>query len=295
MEEFPRLSKWLVVYLNRPNDYSYVRHDFCIKGDLSEAEIYDLCTELAKLIARFRLSKKEYREWLKYLDNDEPIPEQWKERFRQAFWRGFVSGVGSQHTGQIEFDDDALRGYLGEALLYIIEHQVMKDRIDTVPRQPKPYPKDSGIDSLELCGTRDDPDSLYYIAWEAKGTVSAILEGLPTKICNQHYYETPRTFRDMVSLLEDLHESDPVLAPFVEDMIDDFYRQPPSERKSFGGCITFSGTRFARSDAFSGFAPRFRGILASPSRCRQVRLCAVGDLNCILRKVREKLWNKLLL
>jgi hypothetical protein len=277
MDQFPALSRWLDIRRNTPNNHGCVRHDFCLKRNLSETDIDDFCTELAKLIGRFRLSAQEYEEWLEYLDDDAPIPDEWAKRFRHAFWRGFVSDAGSQLAGQIEFDDDALRGYLGEVMLYVIEFQIMEDRVDMVPRRPKDYPKDSGIDGLEVCGTRNDPVSLYYIAWEGKGTDSGTLANLPTKICNQHYYETPKTFRDAVSLLGDFYESDLVLAPFVESMIDDFYSRPPSERKSFGGCITYGGTRFARSDAFSGFAQRFRDHLAPAPRCRQVRLCAIGD------------------
>ena len=77
-------------------------------------------------------------------------------------------------------------------------------------------------------------------------------------------------------------------------MNDDFYRKPPSERKCFGGCVIYSGDGFARSDAFSRFRKRFQQELAPSPRCRQVRLCAIGDLSKVAREVREKIWNRLL-
>lgn len=301
MNKFPSLGKWFDVRLDVSNSYKYTRYDLCIRC-LSDENFDELSDELALLIARLRLRQKEYKHWLRYWKNSIPIPLEWVQRFKDRFWRSFVSTEATKKAdGKIEFDELALQGYLGELMLYLIQFQHYEQRICAVPKKPKDYSKDSGIDCLELCGFTDKPDSLHYIIWECKGLTSATLKDYPNKIYNQHLHETPKTFAEMVDLLADIYDVgdkdkciDNTLGDFVDEMIDDFYSRPPSRRKCYGGCVSYSGKKFARSDAFSTFGTRFRNDLAEHNKCRQVRICSAGDFTIIIHQVRCKIWNKLL-
>lgn len=274
MDMFPSLERWFDLRLNVPNSYKYTRYDLCIKRDLSNDDLDELSDELALLIARLRLRPNEYEQWLRYWGNSTPIPLKWKRRFRDHFWRSFVSDEATEKAGgKIQFDEIALQGYLGELMLYLVQTQCYDHRIRAVPKKPKGYSKNSGIDSLELCGIVDDPESLHYIAWESKGLTSDTLGSYPSKIYN-NLHQTRKSFAEMVDQLEDIYDEDDLMGNFVKEMIEDFYRRPPSRRKCFGGCVSYSGQRFARSDAFSTFRIRFKDDLAEDSRCRQVRLCS---------------------
>jgi hypothetical protein len=267
----------------------------CIKGDLSDNELDELSNALALLIGRLRLRPTEYEQWLQYWRNSKPIPLEWKKRFRDRFWRSFVSDEATDEVGgEVQFDEIALQGYLGEVILYLIQTKYYAHRIGVVPKKPKGYSKDSGIDCLELCGIVAEPSSFHYIVWESKGLSLGTLGSYPNKIYNQHLYQTPKSFAEMVDQLADIYGSDDVIADFVDEMIDDFYSRPPSRRKCFGGCVSYSGRGYARSDAFSTFWMRFKDDLAEDPRCCQVRLCAVGDFRGIACQVRDKIWTKLL-
>jgi len=303
MDKLPSLERWFEVRAHVSDQHKYTRYDLCIRQDLPDTELNELWDEIVLLIARLRLTPREYTEWLKYWGNSTPIPPEWKRRFRDRFYRGFVSDMATKEAGgEIQFDDTALQGYIGELMLYVVQFQCHEDRIRSVPKKPKQYPKDSGIDCLELCGSMEDGDSLHYIAWECKGSVSDTIGTYPGKIYNQHLHETPKTFAEMVDLLADIYENhgenedsgDEPIRIFIGEMIDDFYMPTPSQRKCFGACVSYSGKRFARSDAFSTFQFRFKGNLSEDPRCRQVSLCAVGDFSSIVSQVRKKIWNKLL-
>lgn len=295
MDKFPPLERWFDIRLNVSNLHKYTRYDLCIKRDLSNDDFDELSNELALLIARLRLRQNEYEQWLRYWGNSNPIPLKWKTRFRDRFWRGFVSDSATGQEGErIQFDEIALQGYLGELILYLIQFQYYEDRIGAVPKKPKEYSKDSGIDCLELCGIVDEPKSLHYIVWECKGLTSKTLSSYPSKIYNQHLHKTPKSFAEMVDQLADIYEQDDLMGSFVDGMIDDFYSRPPSRKKCFGGSVSYSGQRFARSDAFSVFWVRFENDLAEDAKCRQVRLCAVGDFSRIACQVQDRIWTKLL-
>jgi len=294
MDQFPPLCRWFSICVNAPNPYGYVRYDLCIKPDLTTREWDELLDELALVIARLRLPPSWYKQWLKYWNNSAPIPPEWREKFRDQFWRSFVSSAATREKGAIQFDHDALCGYIGELILYIVQLQLYEQRIDCVPRRPKTHSKDSGIDCLELGGDRDDYETLHYIAWECKGTTQDTPDNFPGKIYRGHSEETAKSFKEMIDQLSDLHRDDEVLTQFIDEMIDDFYLRTPSPRKRFGGCVTYSSSRVAHSGACSRFHSRFRGKLAENASCRQVRLCAAGDLGKIVKRVRDRIWKKLL-
>jgi hypothetical protein len=205
---------------------------------LSNGDFNEMSDEFALLVARLRLRQNGYEQWLRYWGNSTPIPPKWKRRFRDRFWRSFVSDEATEKaSGEIQFDEIALQGYLGELMLYLVQTQYYECRIRAVPKKPKEYSKDSGIDCLELCGIVNAPESLHYIAWESKGLTSDTLGSYPTKIYSQHLHQTPKSFAEMVEQLADIyeHEDDDAMASFVDEMIDDFYSRPPSRRKCFGG------------------------------------------------------------
>lgn len=296
MDQFPPLDKWFDVHLDVPNTHQYTRYDLCIRPDLTKDDIADLANELSLLIARLRLRPNEYQQWLVYWGNTTPVPDDWKRRFRDRFWRSFVSDEATETAGTIQFDNDALQGYIGELMLYLIQTRHYECRLRAVPKKPKEYSKDSGIDCLELCGLVDDPESLHYIVWESKGIDSRALESYPHKIYRQHLHQTPKSFAEMADQLADVYEreEDEIMTDFIDEMIDDFYSRPPSNKKCFGGCVSYSGRRSARSDAFSTFQTQFENELAEDIKCRQVRLCATGGLSTIVRLVQDGIWTKLL-
>jgi hypothetical protein len=294
MDQFPSLDRWFDIHVNVPNLHGYTRYDLSVKNDLVAQEWDEFLDELALVIARLRLRRNWYKQWLEYWKNSIPIPPEWKVKFREQFWRGFVSSKATKEMGSIQFDETALQGYVGELILYLVQSQFYDQRIDAVPRKPKQHSKDSGIDCLELCGDQDDYDSLHYIAWECKGTTDDTPDNFPGKIYRGHLEETCKSFGEMIGLLFDLHSSDDVLKKFIDEMIDDFYSPTPSLRKRFGGCVTYSASCIMHSGAFSRFASRFKGKLAEDAMCRQIRLCAVGDFAKIIKHVRDRIWIKLL-
>lgn len=292
MNNFPPLGTWFSIRKNVENQHGYTRYDLCL---LPGVDIDGLAQYLACLIARLRLSPNELTEWNKYWKTTLPIPDDWITRFKSRFWRGFVSSTATQEAGgNIQPDETALQGYIGELLLYLIAHQLHENHLDAVPRKPKNYSKDSGIDCLEICGNRDMPLSLYYIAWESKGLTGNTIGNYPRKIYNQFLFETPKTFGEAVDQLADLHQDDPILAEFIAQMIDDFFIKPPTPKKCFGGCVSYSGSEFPGLHIFGQFADEFRGELFDDPRCRQIRLCALGDMKKICDAVWSSIWIKLL-
>jgi hypothetical protein len=298
MDNFPPLEHWFEVRQVDSTELRYERFDFCLREDLEEAEWESLTDGIALLIARLRLRPREYQVWLKYWRDSRPIPTEWRQRFRDRFWKSFVSQSATDEAGgRIVFDEIALQGYLGEVMLYIVQYQLFGDRIlDVEPLKPKFYSKSDGIDCLEIIGCEsDDANHLrpsYFIVWEAKGLTATSLGNYPSKIYNQHLSATPKSFGEIVDALAHRHETD-ALGAFIDTMIDSFYARPPSPDKSFGACVTYSNRRFARSDAFSGFCARFRGHLARERKCRQIRICSLGSLELLADEVREKIWRKL--
>jgi hypothetical protein len=300
MENFPPLESWFKVRQIASAEHRYERFDFCLQDGLKDGEEESLTDEIALLIARLRLRPREYQVWLGCWMDSRPIPREWKARFRHRFWKSFVSQSATDDAdGEIVFDEGALQGYLGELMLYIVQDQLFGDKIlDVEPPKPKFYSKSDGIDCLEIIGCAPHDGSelepSYFIVWEAKGLTTTDMGNQPSKIYSQHLSATPKSFGEIVDALAHRHESD-AMGTFIDRMIDSFYARPPSPDKSFGACVTYSNRRFARSDAFSGFVHRFRGHLAGEPKCRQVRICSVGNLKRIADEVREKIWRKLLL
>lgn len=291
MDRFPPLKTWFTIRVNVETPFPYTRYDLCFRP---ESSLDELACQLSLLIARLRLNQIENTVWEECWFKGTPIPEEWLLRFRNRFWRGFISTEATnQAGGRITADKTALQGHIGELFLYIIQHQLHEDRIEAVPRKPKEYSKDSGIDCLEICRENITNGALYYIVWESKGITGGRLRGYPRKIYNQHQFETPKTFGEAVDQLADLHEDDPVLGVFISDMIDDFYLWPPSIKKCFGGSISYSSSTFPGPRVFGQFYDEFRNDLADAPHCRQVRLCAVGNLKSICEIVWSLIWNKL--
>ncbi|MFC2053157.1 hypothetical protein ACFLV7_02500 [Chloroflexota bacterium] len=292
MNNFPPLDTWFTIRVNVETPYPYTRYDLCL---IPEGDLEDFAWHLSLLIARLRLNTNEYVVWEKYWHEGVPIPDEWIPRFQNRFWRGFISNKATEEAGgKITADETALQGHIGELLLYIIQHQLHQQRIDAVPRKPKDYSKDSGIDCLEICGDVDTPTSLHYIVWESKGITGNTIGNYSRKIYNQHQFETPKAFGEAVDQLADLHEDDPVLVVFISDMIDDFYLKPPSNKKCFGGSVSYSSSTFPGPRVFRQFHDEFRDELAEYPQCRQIRLCALGNMKSICDTIWSLIWNKLL-
>lgn len=294
MEKFPNLDRWFEIVTNKPTRHGYVRHDLRLKPGLSDKEYENLINELCLLIARLRLTLKEYQEWVAHIQLDAPISEKFKTRFKNNFWRSFVSSEATKDENNPQFDTTALQGYLGELFLYLIELQLCTDRIGTSPSKPKRYSKDSGIDCLAIGGERNNKNSLYYVIWECKATTQKEPESFPSKIYSHHLYETPKSLNEFVDHFTDLYKDDPILSEFVAEIADDFYADEPTTKKRLGGCVVLSNSEFAGDNAFAGFKSKFNTLLAPDSFCRQVRFCSVNNLDDIVNKVRDGIWNKLL-
>ena len=292
MDKFSPLDRWFDITCVTTN-LNIVRYDLVLKNGISPSEYQCLIDELCLVIARLRLGK-DYPLWLVYWKNSDPIPSELKLRFQDVFWKGFVSTRASRKAALV-FDKTALQGYIGELILYIIQSQLNKTRISSCPEKPKPYSKTEGIDSLEIAGSLDDPPSLHYIVWECKATTdAAYLSNNESKIYSQHLYETQKSFAETVDDLDHRFKSHPVLGPFIDGMVDDFYQNPPTIKKRFGGCVVLSPNTTTHPNAFSGFRDKFLDKLADFPECRQARLCYVSDLDDIVEKVRSGIWTKLL-
>ena len=131
MDSFPPLERWFKVRQDVSRQrYRYVRYDLSLHSGLNDREIDALAEELALLVARLRLRPKEYSQWLKYCQSADPIPEPWNKRFQDRFWKSFVSQSETDKAeGRVQFDEIALQGYLGELMLYIVQHQYYDQRI----------------------------------------------------------------------------------------------------------------------------------------------------------------------
>ncbi len=294
MDQFPPLSQWFEIITNKPTKLGYVRHDLRLKPSLSGDEYENLINELCLLIGRLRLTKKEYQEWVAYIRTNDPISGISKTRFKNNFWRSFVSSEATKDETKPQFDTIALQGHLGEIFLYLIEIQLCSDRIGTSPSKPKRYSKDSGIDCLAIGGKRTDETSLYYTVWECKATTQAEPESFPSKIYAHHLYETPKSLNEFIDHLAELYKDDLILSQFVAEIADDFYADDPTTKKRLGGCVVLSNSNFVGENAFAGFKSKFKTFLAPDDFCRQVRFCSVKDLDDIVNKVRDGIWNKLL-
>lgn len=292
MDKFPPLDCWFDITCVTINP-DIVRYDLILKSGISPAEYQALIDELCMVIARLRLGN-DYPQWLTYWKNSTPIPPELKLRYQNTFWKGFVSTRATKRGAAPVYDPTALQGHIGELFLYIIQTQLNRLRISSCPEKPKPYSKSEGIDSLEIAGDMGDPASLHYTVWECKATTDvAYLSNYESKIYSQHLYETPKSFADTVDNLDHRLKDHPVLGPFIDGMIDDFYMNPPTLKKRFGGCVLLSPNNALHQNAFSGFRDKFIGILADPPECRQARLCYVGDLEDVVEKVRIGIWTKL--
>jgi hypothetical protein len=292
MHGFPPLDCWFDITRVTINP-NLDRFDLVLKSDISQTDYENLIDQLCLVIARLRLGK-DYPQWLAYWNNIIPIPPDLKRRYQNVFWKGFVSTTATKRGGVPVFDSTALQGYIGELFLYIIQTQLNRLRISSCPEKPKPYSKSEGIDSLEITGDVDDPASLHYTVWECKATTDATyLSNYESKIYSQHLYETPKSFADMVDSLDHRLKDHPILGPFIDGMIDDFYQNPPTLKKRFGGCVLLSPNSIIHLNAFSGFRDKFIGILADAPECRQARLCYVSDLDDVVEKVRIGIWKKL--
>lgn len=294
MNLFPSLDKWFEVQVGISEEkHKYTRYDLCIKKDLTLQDIEIFINELALVIARLRLGTSEYKKWNEYWNNQIPIPQPWKQRFREAFWYSFVSEINDENK-TVNFDEFGLQGYIGELILYLIQIQRYDQRIDASPRKPKAHSKDSGIDCLEICGNKNDYGSLHYIVWESKATTSNDPGSYPSKIYNQHLNDAGKSFRNMVDFFEDVYAEDENLNKFVGEIINDFYATVPTLKKRFGGCVTLSTAQPVSPDAFSAFFSKFQGRVANDNQCRQVRFCSIGEISKITEGVRKRIWNKLL-
>lgn len=291
MDKFPPLDRWFDITCVTTNP-DIIRYDLVLKSGISSAEYQSLIDELCLVIARLRLGN-DYRHWLTYWKNSTPIPPELKQRFRDAFWKGFVS-TRATRRGSPVYDPTALQGHLGELFLYLIQTQLNRLKILACPEKPKAYSKSEGIDSLEISGDLNVPDSLYYTVWECKATTdAAYLSTYESKIYSQHMYETPKSFAETVDNLDHRLSGHPVLGPFIEGIVDDFYQKPPTPKKRFGGCVLLSPNSAPHAKAFLGFKKKFSGILADTAECRQARLCYVSNLDDMVEKVRSGIWTKL--
>jgi hypothetical protein len=286
MNEFPPLERWFDIKSQSSDRHKYVRYDLCLKSNLTVEELDSFTDELSLVIARLRLGSQEYSEWRNYWDNAELVPHSKRMQFQDAFSTGFVNKEGGDNkTG--------LQGYIGELILYLIQEQQYPQKIDASPRRPKNLPSVGGIDCLEICGDPSNESTLHYIVWECKATTSDDPGGYPSKIYSQHLNDTAKSFREMISFFEDVHTDDPILSKFVSEMIADFYANPPTTKKRFGGCVTLNANTMVSPNAYAKFYRKFEGKLADDNRCRQVRFCSIGDIEFIAEEVRKKIWSKL--
>jgi hypothetical protein len=297
MNEFPDLYRWFDV--KKYCDFNDCRKiEINTKNNLSENDINSFCGEFAKYLCRIRCPQSVYLNTIiNAIDSDFDIDADEKIFWRDIFFRGFISQTKFDECGnyQKSFDDDAILGYIGEALYYVVRTQILEDeKVCIEPSKPKFYSKDSGIDFLEI---RKETAGYYMIIGEVKATKNTI-SSRADEIIKSFKLRADKNFSELCIAIQDrnIPSADQELSEFISNMCDLFYHigQQPSPKKRYAGVINynFNGQKI-RDSAFSDFKEQLTGKVANENCCRRLALVGIYNIENIIFKVRDAIWNKL--
>ena len=291
---FPDLNKWFIAN-------SYVVHNECelieinMIQNLSQEIIDEFCKEFAIYICSLRCPTKElFDNMVDAINGNNPLSEEDKSILRSIFSNGFISKKTYLETLDYlqSFDEDGIKGYFGETLYYLIRGRYAKDiKISIEPEIPKTLSKNSGIDFLEI---RKDFDGYYFIVGEVKTTENSY-STRSEEVADTFLNRINENFSDMFLTLQGRDDkSDTEYTKFLEEMTSIFYRfYHDSDKKRLSGVFNynFAGKRI-NSNAFSTWKDKPFEINNNPV-CRKIKLIGIYNIETVIEKVRDLLWNVL--
>lgn len=290
---FPNLDKWFIAE-------KYVEHNSCelleinMKSNLSQDEIEDFCIEFAKYICSIRCSSAIlYKKIVSAIEGKYTLTLLEKKKLQNEFWNGFISESLYSKTKDFKksFDDFGIKGYLGEALYYLIRNQYVKDlKVAIEPERPKAVAKTSGIDFLEV---RKDKDGFYFIVGEVKTTENSYSER-NTEVIDSFLNRINKNFSEIyLSLIERDDRKDADYTAFLEEMTDIFYSFAGSNKKRLAGVFNYNyfGKKIPKN-AFSTWKDQKFEINNTPI-CRKIKLIGIYNIKSVIDQVRDILWNVL--
>lgn len=297
MNKFPDLKRWFDVA--EYCDFNDCRKiEINMKNNLAETDIDFFCNEFAKYLCRTRCPQSAHLDtMIQAIDSGCDIDSEEKLFWRNIFFRGFISQTKFNECGnyQKSFDDDAILGYIGEALYYVVREQVLEDeKICIEPLKPKFYSKDTGIDFLEI---RKEATDYYMIIGEIKATKNTI-SSRANEIIESFKLRADKNFSELCVALQDRSASidNQELSEFISNMCDLFYHigKKPSSKKRYGGVVNynFHGQKI-RDSAFGDFKEQLAGKVADENCCRRLALVGIYNIEIVMNKVRDAIWNKI--
>lgn len=290
---FPDLTDWFEIEAYREHNKCHLL-EIKMKKGLSSSQVEEFCIEFAKYICSVRCSSERlYDEMVDAIDKKMVLSAPSKTRLQNEFYNGFIRDEEYKKTGDYKksFDYDGIKGYLGEALYYLVrEKHVEDENISIEPRRPKCIAKTSGIDFLEV---RKDGVGYYFIVGEVK-TTSNSYSTRNQEVIDSFINRINRNFSEIYSDLKEQDDgTDAGYTAFLEDMINIFYSYIGSDRKRFSGVFNYgySGRRISAA-SFSTWKDQPFEIDDNPL-CRKLKLVGIYNIDDVLIRVRDIIWNVL--
>lgn len=296
MKEFPDIKQWFDV-----SEYTVFNECRKLEINMKPEDTIDMplfCREFAKYICRLRCGNQRDRDTLyRAIDGIQIEDDEQKKRIALYFFKGFISDSRYEETGNYydSFDDDAIAGYIGECLYYIIREQILEDeKIHIEPYKPKFSSKEPGIDFVEI---RKESNGYYMIVGEIKTTQNSI-GSRTAEILTMFKLRAHKIFAEMYMGIRNNFEKceDPELMAFIDEMSDLFYRigRTVSPQKRFSGVINYNyhNRRIYRS-VFSDFKSELGDRLYDLPDCRRIKLVGIYNIQDVIRQVRNEIWSKL--
>ncbi len=288
---FPDLNKWFEAK-------KYVEHNRCemleinMKSGLSCDDLNEFHVSLAKYICSIRCSSKLlYDHMLRAIDGGTPLNIDEKKKLHNDFWNGFISESLYSKTKDYKksFDEEGIKGYLGEALYYLIREKYAKDlKFAIEPVRPKAVSKTSGIDFLEV---RKDSDGFYFIIGEVKTTINSYSDR-NEEVINAFLNRINKNFSEIYIALQEKDDgTNADYTRFLEEMTDIFYSFSGSNKKRLSGVFNYNyhGRNIPRN-AFSTWKDKPFDINDSPL-CRKIKLIGIYNIEETISNVRDILWK----
>ncbi len=296
MKEFPDIKQWFDVS-------EYTVFNECRKLEINmkpedKINISSFCKEFAKYLCRMRCGDERDRDAMYRAIDGFPIEDmEQKKRIAYYFFKGFISDNKYEMTEDYysSFDDDAITGYIGECLYYVIREQVLEDdKIHIEPCKPKFSSKEPGIDFVEI---RKDTRGFYMIVGEIKTTQNSI-GTRPADILTMFKLRANKIFSKMYMGIKENYSQneDAELKAFIDEMLNLFYRigKTVTSQKRFSGVVNYNyHDRKIHKTVFSDFKSELGHTIYDLPDCRRVKLIGIYNIQDVIRQVRDEIWKRL--
>jgi hypothetical protein len=273
--------------LSIDNEFEIDRTDYVFVQEANPWEdecLFAFASAVGAYFKTQRLTPEEIAEW------DQLVAEGNRPdgSFRQALQDAFAEGIVGQDGRTV--DEDAYLGTFAQLVFKWIRETFFGDQIvECIPRLLTDSSKGKGIDYLEILGSEDDLDSLYFIIWEIKGTDGDVSSRID-EIYRQHKKRSRRLLRGLQTQLSDRYEREgkQVLRQFASHLMAYWFTDRPQKR--LGGCVVHDATR-QPGTVFSTFCQQFPEL--ADRSCRQVSLVQVPRFREVRARVLELLWVRI--